>query len=381
MKFGKIYIDRNIVLAGAVYFLVCGMILFKFGIQLNGEAEKYTDCANRILQGKGLRNGFFGILYVFYSVIVAIFIKSSIHLAGVAILQVGLSYFAALCLYKLLIETLENRTVAFLFFVAYLLCYPLQKWNFFLYTEGMHTSLVVIAVYFFHKVVTRETTGRWIVFGLMILAVIFSRPVGMIFFFAALLTFTVRLFKQKRRVGAIFVAATGIACIIGILNSPVISFINPDSLKRMEIICQVPEANAGIVYQEVNPAGLGTAYRVIRDEIGFGKFIKIGGKKLAYFFGMVRPYYSRQNNGLLILYWLFYPLALLGIFSKTSSHFDHLRMLSVVYLIFISLTIIFTCDDWANRFIAPAFPFILIPAAAGFQRLSGGLNFFRKKKE
>ena len=42
-----------------------------------------------------------------------------------------LTFFAAFYLYKLLIHVLGNRKIAFIFFVAYLLCFPIQKWNFY----------------------------------------------------------------------------------------------------------------------------------------------------------------------------------------------------------------------------------------------------------
>lgn len=379
MKYGNTYLGKYIVPAALIYFIICGLILFRFGIQLGGEAEKYIDCANRILQGKELRNGFFGILYVFYSAIVALLIKFSVPLVAMAVLQTGLSFLAALFLYRLVLEVLDSKPIAFLFFCAYLLCYPIQKWNFFLYTEGLHTSLLVISAYLFHKTMSEGKSRQWIFFGLMLLAVIFSRPVGMIFFFAALSVIIKKLYKQKNKVSAFLLAFAGIALVVGILNTPVSNFINPDSLKRMEIICQVPEANANIDYQEINRAGLYKAFKVIKEDVGFGNFFTIACKKLECFFGMIRPYYSWQNNCLLVLYWIFYPLALIGIFSKPKGPFVNIRSLSATYLLLSSFAIVFTCDDWANRFIAPAFPFILILAAAGFQQLSGWWKLPRKK--
>lgn len=112
------------------------------------------------------------------------------------------------------------------------------------------------------------------------------------------------------------VAGMGILSMIAVLNSPLTAFVNPDSLKRMEIICQVPETGVDVPYEEFNRQGLSKAFAVIKDEIGIGNFLKNGFIKLGYFFGMYRSYYSRQNNLLLLCYTLLYPFALIGIFSN-----------------------------------------------------------------
>jgi hypothetical protein len=195
--------------------------------------------------------------------------------------------------------------------------------------------------------------------------VVFSRPVGIIFLLSAVIVTIGWLFRNRNRKGAYILSMLCIAGLIGILYSPVTAFVNPDSLKRMEVICQVPEANAGIDYTEFNRAGLGKAFSVIKNEIGFGNFFMTGFKKLGNFFSMYRPYYSMPNNGLLLLYCLFYPFALIGIFSKQTGKYAHIRWVSIGYLCFTAVAIFFTCDDWANRFISPAFPFILLLAGGG----------------
>ena len=135
MPTSKFFLEKKFIVAFVVYFLLGGILLFHYGIQTGGEAEKYIDNANRILHGQELRNGFFGSFYVCYSLIVAFIIRFSIPLVVVAILQLLLSFAAALALYKVLLNSFERKGLAFLFFIAYLCCYPIQKWNFFLYSE------------------------------------------------------------------------------------------------------------------------------------------------------------------------------------------------------------------------------------------------------
>jgi len=137
----------------------------------------------------------------------------------------------------------------------------------------------------------------------------------------------------------------------------------------MEIICQVPEVNAPVEYKEYNREGLYNAFTVIKNEVGYGTFFTNGFKKLGCFFGMYRSYYSWPNNLLLICFTVFYPFALVGAFSRSGNSLFYVRLLSITYLLLTSIGIFFTCDEWSNRFISPAFPFVLILAAIGAQRV------------
>lgn len=365
MKTGNIFFNKKIAIVALAYFTFSAVLLFKFGIQLGGEAEKFTDNANRIINGQDLFNGVFGYFYIVYTLLVALFIKLSVNLVVVGILQIGLSFFAAVCLYKLLLRILANNKVAFLFFITYLLCYPIQKWNFFLYSESVHTSLLVIGTYCFHNWYMNKKRRSLVVSLLVLILICFSRPVGLLFFISLLVVVILWFYQNKKMLQFYLLTAATIASVIVILNSPYTAFVNPDSIRRMEIICQVPEVHNPAEYKEYNREGLYKAFTVIKDEIGFGAFFKNGVKKLGYFFGMYRSYYSWQNNLLLICFTVFYPFALIGAFSKPGKYFNYARIFSITYLFFTSIGIFFTCDEWSNRFISAAFPFILILAAGG----------------
>ena len=377
MRPGNLFFEKKTIGSAFIYFLISGIFLYKYGIQLGGEAEKYIDNANRIIRHDELRNGFFGIFYFAYSLIISFFIRFSINLFFVAVLQIIICFVAALALYKMALLVLENKTIAFCIFCCYLICYPIQKWNFFLYSESIHTSLVVIAAYLFCKAINENKYRQWINFGFITLVVIFSRPVGIIFLVSASLVLIVWLYRNKNGTGALVLGLLLLAGVIGIANSPVSSFINPDSLRRMEVICQVPEANANINYTEFNKEGLYKAYTVIKDEIGVGNFILTGFKKLSSFYSQYRPYYSWQNNLLLLLYCIFYPFAFVAIFSKQPNSFWYIKLLSILYIGLTSIIIFFTCDDWANRFISPVFPFVLILAAPAIRNLFYKIKLWR----
>jgi Dolichyl-phosphate-mannose-protein mannosyltransferase len=374
MKAGTLFFDKKIIAAAVVYFSISAVLLFKYGIRLDGEAEKFIENANRIINGQELFNGSFGYFYIAYSLLVALFIKLPVNLLFVAVVQIILSFFAAVCLYKLLKQVLNNSNIAFLFFIIYLLCYPIQKWNFFLYSESIHTSFLVIGIYFFNKWLADKKFSRLAALGIVLLLILFSRPVGVLFLMSLFAVLMFWLYRNKRKILFYILTGISIVSVIIILNSPFTAFVNPDSIRRMEIICQVPETNHAIAYQEYNRQGLYKAFTVIKDEIGIGNFFKNGFKKLGYFFGMYRSFYSWKNNLLLICFTVFYPFALSGIFSKPAESFYYTRLFALIYLLFTSLGIFFTCDEWSNRFISPAFPFILILAAGGFLSVYKKIN-------
>lgn len=374
MNSWRSFFDTRTGTVSVIYFLAGFFILYHYGIQLGGEAEKYIDNAHRILNGHELRNGVFGIFYFVYSLLVAVFIGLKLNLAGVVIVQLLLSWLAAIALYRITWYAFENRNIAFIAFIAYLFCYPIQKWNFYLFSESLHTSMLVFGIYFSQRFLHDARTRNGLLFGAVMLLILFSRPVGVIFLLSSMLAKMVWAFSASRKRIALLLAMGVFGIFIGAFYSPLGSFINPDSIKRMEVICQVPEANAGIPYTEFNRGGISETYRVIRDEVGWGPFLNNGFRKLGFFYGMYRPYFSLTGNTLLLLHLVIYPFALIGLFWRSSKTFRNIKWLSVFYLLITSLAIFFTCDDWANRFISPAFPFILILATGGLMQVLKGIR-------
>ncbi len=361
--------DRKSRIVSVLFLAVMLLLLFFFGVNLQGEASKFLNEANAINSGTPFPNGSFSFFYFFYSLLTAVFLKLGLSFIFFGAFQIGMSWIAALCLRKLILQMSADDRLAFVAFLLYLFCYPIQKWNFFLYSEGLHTSFVVIGVYAFYKLLLKPGFPSAIFFAFILFLIITTRPVGVLFLMAAFLTFNYILFIRKQKRAALLCAAGGIAVLIILLNSPVRYFINPDSLRRMEIICQVPQQNSDVTYTQYNRAGLKQAYVVVKNEIGFGRFFHAGFMKLRSFFGLVRPYYSLKNNVLLGWYLLLYPLACIGFSRIRRTPVSSLLFFSLVYILTTAAGIFVTCDDWSDRFIAPVMPFIIIPGALGITHL------------
>ncbi len=367
---GKLFLDKKFAAVAVIYLSISFFLLLKFGIQSGGEAEKFIENANRFLNRQEFFNGGYGYFYFACTLLIALFLKLSVNLVFIGVLQIVSSFFAAFCLYRLITDVLDSPKIAFLFFIVYLVCYPIQKWNFFLYSESFHTSFLVAGIYIFNKWLNDKKIIPVAVLIIVLLLILFSRPVGVLFLLSVLIVLMIRLYQNQQKIPFYVLSGFGIVSLIFILNSPYTAFVNPDSIRRMEIICQVPEANHTAVYREYNREGLYSVFTVIKNEIGFENFFKTGFKKLGYFFGMYRNYYSWPHNVLLICFTVLYPFALIAVFSKPAKSFYWARLLAIIYLLFTSAGIFFTCDEWSNRFISPAFPCILILAAGGFLNVS-----------
>ena len=357
----KLLHEKKIAFTAVIYFLVCGIVLYKFGINTNGEAAKYIDDAQRILNGENLRAGFFSVFYIAYSLLISFFLYLSISLQAIAWLQILLSFIAACCVYKLLFGITADKKISFAAFIIYLICFPVQKWNFFLYTEGIHTSLTTAGLYFFYCVFQKHETKRWWILVAILLLIIFSRPVGILFLLTGLMVTIIIFMKSHRRIIYYSVGMGLIILCIFLLQSQFVFYFNPDSLRRMEIICQVPQANSTLDYKEYNASGLSSFFHVIFSEIGIKTFLINGLKKLISYFGMTRSFYSTSHNIILVsTLIILYPLAIMGsLFLKNRNAFL-VRSFSIIYIFITAIGIFFTCDEWSNRFIAPVLPYIII---------------------
>ncbi|MEO6583530.1 MAG: hypothetical protein ABIO05_04360, partial [Ferruginibacter sp.] len=119
----SIFLQKKIIAAACLYFLISAGLLIIFGINVDGEANKVLENANCLLDGRELNNSVFSYFYVVYYLLVAFFIKLSASFVMVGVLQVILSFVAAAFLYRLLSNALQNEAIAYTFFIVYLLCY------------------------------------------------------------------------------------------------------------------------------------------------------------------------------------------------------------------------------------------------------------------
>src|SRR6185436_5350509 len=112
-------------------------------------------------------------------------------------------------------------------------------------------------LYLFNKLIAERRFKTLAAFFPVLLLILFSRPVGLIFLIAMMLVILCWMYKTRRKKLFYFYLLLCVIAFMGVANSPATAFINPDSVKRMEVICQVPTGNGDTSYQEFNRSGLG----------------------------------------------------------------------------------------------------------------------------
>ena len=134
--------------------------------------------------------------------------------------------------------------------------------------------------------------------------------------------------------------------------------------KRENIICGVnTTTELNLKTLEDGNSLKGLAYYIINNP---SQFFRLAQLKTIAFFGFTRDYYSPIHNYLLVIfYYPFYLLSLIGIWKKI-----RLKDYRIIFMVLITglfwLTTALTCDDWHNRFVLTVFPFIFLTGIAAF---------------
>jgi len=256
-----------------------------------------------------------------------------------------------------------SKNLAAICCILLVICYPYQVYNSFLYTESIFFSLSVIYSCFFLSIMRFNVKNIFISL-LLLLLLCTTRPTGIFFAGASVIYLFFNLSRQisllKR--GLLFCALS--AVVLFLLNIIMGSGGSIDIIlpfKDERIICDVPTLpyNVNIKTSSNGNTLYGLFYYIIHN---FDQFTRLAWLKTKAFFGLTRTFYSNGHNLFIIAY--FYPLYLLILLA-----IGRFRMaIPVSFIYFISLTLIiwisvvFSCDEWHNRFFLPLTPFLLVPA-------------------
>ena len=245
-------------------------------------------------------------------------------------------------------------------------------YNSFLYTESIFFSLSVIySCYLLNTV--KFNSKRIIVLLFLLFLLCITRPTGIFFLGATIIYLFSKLSGQlsllKRTAIFIGLAATGLFILNMILGmGGGIDIILP--FREEHIICGEPTVayQTSINESSNNNSLAGLFYYITHN---FSQFSTLAWLKTKAFFGLTRPFYSTAHNIFITAY--FYPLYILIVLAMVRFR----KAIPVFFVYFISITLIFwlsvvfSCDEWHNRFFLGLTPFLIIPA----------LYLFTKKKE
>ena len=302
-------------------FLVNLLYYFTIEFKTNNEAEKYTSASNDFLA-----NGHFPLKYFFYSfyILLISFFKSSYL---IIVFQLILSWISTVHLFKIAQNIKANPYIVAVLFV---ICYPIQVWNYALYTESVFISgLIILFSLILHQ------KSRLLIFVFTI-CLVFTRPTFIVFIPAFLL-----LFKKYFKVSYWLYLPVVILIPLALINrlefySTYFSFFVSD-----QIICEV----------------------MLEGDISYFELIT---EKLSNFFLMIRNHYSFNHNlYLLIFIMITYFFAVIGLVKEKFKT----RIVFILLFFTMSVFIGITCVNWNNRFIAPLLPFVFLLSGRGYRML------------
>ena len=359
---------KGLILLIIFWLLVQAFLLITQGINTGGESINKIQEAENLISGKGLSAKSD---YLYLTEIFLIFLKLKTHAGygAVIAIQLILNLSALIYFYKFLNSFYSSKILSFTGCLILLACFPYQIYNTFLYTESIFFSLSLIYSCYLLQLKKLSLPNIFIIFLFLFLLCI-TRPSG-IFFMAATIVYL--FFFISKTINPVVKAAVFItvSCFaLFILNYLMASGGGIDILlpfKDERVICGIPTLsyNADIKTVQNGNSLYGLIYYVTHN---FSQFSRLALLKSKAFFGLVRPYYSYGHNVFLVIYfYTLYALIILNIIKinkKLPLAFIYFIALTVIYW----LSVVFSCDEWHNRFFITLTPFFIIPALYLFNK-------------
>lgn len=360
-----------------LWLSIQAILLIQLGVVTKGEALKYTNEATLL----DINHGFSQPKYLFYSVYIFIrWLDLQLHSNNLFTygLQLVLNFLACSVFFKYATSLFKDYFFGAVATLLILLCLPWQQWTVHLYTESIFLSLALLFACSFIK--TNKTKTDWLIVIGCLLFLIFTRPTGLLFIPVTAIWLWVQSIKSKKWVVLAGLPLMAAIVFYLLLNYEMKGEGEFDFMKPFieeHLICGVP---TGLQTElQISKNGNSVEGLVFYISHNFGHFINLAAKKLLLFFGLTRSYYSSLHN--LAIQLFFYPIYLLAIGGIVLGWKKYRGMIffSVLLIGIFAGSVVFTCDDWLNRFIMPVLPFILLLAATGIKELFIRAGFSKPK--
>lgn len=368
----KYILGRNCVFAIFIFWMIIQTtILIANGINVSGEGERVIREANNLQTLGHFSSPAF---YMYFTEIALVFIlhlKLGLSYSFIVFIQLILNFTALTCFYKFMCSLYQSKKIALIGAVLLICCFPYQIYNFYLYTESIFFSLVIIFSCKLLKERSFKIKSVLILIALLLL-IMFTRPTA-IFVLGATCVYLYFFFSKRVqlfwRIFIFLSLCTGSLLLLNFLvvessSSSVRGDFGIDILEpfRYEhIICGVPTVtNEAAIKTIKNSNSLnGLLYYLIHN---FKQFSRLALLKTKVFFGLQRTYYSTIHNIFLAVY--FYPiyicflLAIFKIKKKTPIAFSYF----IALILFFWICVMCSCDEWHNRFFITLTPFWILGA-------------------
>lgn len=344
-----------------IVIFVCHLVLitilyYKFGVNTQNEGDKYLTRANYFANGEFINATQYQTFYIAYVAYLALLTYIKLPTFVYFICTYLLSLIAYYKFHNLL-QQLTNKLTAQIWLSCMLLSPMIQYWHLNLFSESF---FIIVSLLFSYVALYSKVKLRVLKVFFLAFVVILSRPSGI---FTVICVLSCKIYKDK-----LLPKNQIVLLLLGVLFSLFYLILTHFQLPYHDFAEYI--SNGSIYYgfkqwPEQLPPGdytLLDCYQFIIEKKGIKTFILQFFKKFDSFFVAERPYYSTFHNVINIAHYIFYPLALVGLyqlFKKNKYQFVMiLGFVGIIILNALMITLIF--NEWSERHLIHVFPFIFI---------------------
>ncbi len=359
--------NRNAYIALVSLWLLFQMLWFiVWGLHFDQEAEKYINEASYLVS-----NGHFSQLrFLFYSATVLVIVISNfLHtgLYGAVIFLMGINLVAYCYFFKALLAFFEGSILKPLGIAgALMLFWPYQYWTLFLYSESFFYSSILLLLA--HLVLYNRMSVRFIAITIiLLLLVIFSRPLGVLFVVPVLLFVQGHLSASQKKgfYGLLIPALICIYFVIDIVFSTTSDWSMLKAIQSDVIIADKTDypVNPNVVVSSATNPVVQLVFYLTHN---LPHFLYLAVKRWEAFFLLYRNYFSLGHNLYLVLpVFSIYAVILLRFRRIVHSVSHPLLLFLLGSIVSFALAIAVQFDDYHNRFFLALMPLWVLLAAAG----------------
>jgi len=345
---------------------------FHFGTMVSVDSEFYINNATSITLGEWPQNS--DLLYLTYSLLIALLQVLGLKATWIVVLQVFMSAAAIFSLFRITQTISKNNLAPIVASILYILWFKFQQWNLIVYTDSLFANSVVVAIFL---LINARSKISYLYVIIMVAFTALLRPMGIGFLIAIMSYFLygrMVINKDKIIVKVVLLVVFVGVCLV-ILNEVLRDFVTSflQSYTNAEII--YPGISIGIE----KPENLNMPDETFQPLIQLLAFtvqnpfymIKLSLLKAVIFLGHIKPYYSLFHN--LIIGCFLYPVYIFALKGARIMPKNRLYVFMMVFIGFQVLTISLTSENWDGRFLLPLLPWIFIISSLGI------INFFQKQ--
>ena len=364
----------GIVLISLLYSVLSIYLFNKHGIKVVNDSPRYLEYA------RDLRSGFYfdplNFWYFTYVILVYLFQLLSDSLLPIITCQYFIGYFAVLALYKAAEILTQNRLVATVCCLMFILYPDNLFWHSYILTESIYSSFLCFSAYTLIRYLNQNTNKNLNALILTSTVCFFCKPTAPALIIAAITPLIINFLSDKSlrflKITGVLVAFTATI----ILANKMISMHHVMLIyEKGDIIFAMHEFPTHVFHDLLTIEAtqdlyipkhksaliLNMAEFIIKNPV---YWIKLFCGKLFMYITHIRPYWSWGHNiWVILLIWPCYYFSLVVLKRKLISR--PLIISTITYMAIHCLIVSNTWADWDARFFVPIYPILAILGAIG----------------